>query len=54
MEILEIIENSGDDLYLEDLDFFETELATGDYSEGYVSACKKIIEEKRRWLSGDI
>lgn len=29
MDILEILKKSGKDLYPEDLDFFETELATG-------------------------
>lgn len=52
MEILEILKNSRDELYLEDLLFFETELATGEYEESYVAKCKEQIEIVRRWLSG--
>ena len=53
MEILEILRNSKDEIYLEDLDFFETELATGNYAESYISECKEQIEIVRKWLSGD-
>lgn len=53
MEILEILKNSKDEIYLEDLDFFETELATGNYAESYISECKKQIKTVRKWLSGD-
>ena len=53
MEILEILKNSKDEIYLEDLDFFETELATGNYAESYISECKEQIEIVRKWLSGD-
>ena len=53
MEILEILKNSKAEIYLEDLDFFETELATGNYAESYISECKEQIEIVRKWLSGD-
>ena len=53
MEILEILKNSKDEIYLEDLDFFETELATGNYAESYISECKEQIKTVRKWLSGD-
>ena len=53
MEILEILKNSKDKIYPEDLDFFETELATGNYAESYISECKKQIEIVRKWLSDD-
>lgn len=54
MDILKILEDSGKDLYLEDLDFFETELATGGhYNAAYQAQCKSKIKELRAWLSGD-
>lgn len=53
MEILETLKNSKDEIYLEDLDFFETELATGNYAESYISECKEQIAIVRKWLSGD-
>ena len=53
MEILEILKNSKEEIYLEDLDFFETELATGNYAESYISECKEQMEIVRKWLSGD-
>ena len=53
MEILKILETSTEDLYPEDLDFFETELATGDYSEEYAAQCRQKIQELRKWISGD-
>ena len=53
MEILEILKNSKDNIYLEDLDFFETELATGDYPESYVEECKEQIDVVRNWLCAE-
>ena len=53
MEILEILKNSKDDIYLEDLEFFETELATGDYSESYAIECRKQISVIKKWICGD-
>ena len=53
MEILEILKNSKYEIYLEDLDFFETELATGNYAKNYIAECKEQIEIVRKWLSGD-
>lgn len=52
MEILEILKNSKEDIYLEDLEFFETELETGDYAESYIVECKKQIKLVRKWLCG--
>ena len=55
MEILKILEESGKDLYLEDLDFFETELATGGpYDAAYQSQCRQKIKELRTWLSAGV
>ena len=55
MEILEILKNSKDEIYHEDLDFFETELATGEYDEAYIAACKEqialIILNGPEWFS---
>ena len=53
MDILKILEESGKELYMEDLDFFETELATGDeYSHQYREKCRRKIREIRAWLNG--
>lgn len=53
MEILKILEESGNHLYLEDLDFFETELATGGhYDAAYQAQCRSKIKELRAWLNG--
>lgn len=55
MEILKILEESGKDLYPEDLDFFETELATGGhYNAAYRAQCMSKIIQLRAWLSGDV
>lgn len=55
MDILEILKTSGKDLYPEDLDFFETELATGGhYDAAYQSQCRKLIKQLRVWLNGDV
>lgn len=51
MEILRILETSAESLYPEDLDFFETELATGEYAEEYVKQCREKLGEVRNWLS---
>lgn len=53
MEILEILKNSKEDIYLEDLEFFETELATGDYAESYIAECTEQIALVRKWLCGE-
>ena len=53
MEILEILKNSGKDLYPEDLDFFETELATGgQYNAAYQAQCRSLIKQLRAWMNG--
>lgn len=53
MDILEILKKSKNSLYLEDLDFFETELATGDYKKSYVDKCKEQISLTRKWLKAE-
>ena len=50
MDILEILKKSGKDLYPEDLDFFETELATGGhYNAAYQAECRTLIKQIRNW-----
>lgn len=54
MDILKTLTESGKDLYPEDLDFFETELATGGpYDEAYIAQCRTKIKELRAWMCGD-
>ncbi len=54
MDILKILEDSGNDLYPEDLDFFETELdVCEDFDPDYISKCKSIIYSLRRWMYGN-
>jgi len=47
MNVLEILKNSENELYAEDLAFFEAELDTGDYSLEYIEQCKDLIAEIR-------
>ena len=50
MDILEILKKSGKDLYPEDLDFFETELATGGhYDAAYQAECRALLKQIRNW-----
>lgn len=50
MDILETLKKSGKDLYPEDLDFFETELATGgNYNAAYQAECRALIKQIRNW-----
>ena len=52
MDILEILKKSGKDLYPEDLDFFETELATGrGYSAKYQRECRMLIRQISNWIA---
>ena len=54
MDILEILKKSGKDLYPEDLDFFETELATGGhYDAAYQSECRALMKQIRNWQKAD-
>ena len=50
MDILQILKTSAQDLYPEDLDFFETELATGGhYNAAYQAECWALIKQIRNW-----
>ena len=54
MDILEILKKSGKNLYPEDLDFFETELATGGhYSATYQAECRVLMNQIRNWQKAD-
>ena len=54
MDILEILKKSGKDLYPEDLDFFETELATGGhYDAAYQAQCRALMNQIRNWQKAD-
>ena len=53
MDVYEILEKNSRDLYPEDLDFFETELATGDYDQDYKIMCLDMIEDIRHLLEDD-
>ncbi len=53
MEILKTLQDHGSDLYPEDLDFFETELATGEgYNAAYQAQCMSLIKKLRTWMDG--
>lgn len=48
MKVLQILTESADELYPEDLDFFETELATdSEYSAEYRAKCREEIKKLR-------
>ena len=49
MQVLEILKNSSENLYPEDLAFFEAELDTGDYTREYIDQCKDLITKIRNW-----
>lgn len=52
MDILKILEESGKELYPEDLEFFEAELATGGHYDAiYRAKCTSKIKELRAWMS---
>lgn len=47
MDILKLLQESKEELYPDDLDFFEQELAVGDYDDAYKTACKNEIQALR-------
>lgn len=54
MDILRILKESASVLIPEDLDFFETELATGGpYDDDYQVQCKIEITRIRKWMNGE-
>lgn len=48
MQVLEILKTNGQELYQEELAFFEAELDTGDYPLEYIDQCKDLIAEIRK------
>ena len=53
MDILKILEESADSLISEDLDFFETELDTGEYEADYIKKCRDKLIQVRKWMNGE-
>lgn len=49
MDILKTLKERGNELYLDELDFYVTELETGDYSTSYVSQCLRLIKSIKKW-----
>ena len=49
MDILNILKEKGKELFIDELDFFVTELETGNYSEVYVKECFEIITSIKNW-----
>ncbi len=49
MDVLGILKSNGAALLPEDLDFFETELGTGEYVDAYIEDCLKLISQIRGW-----
>lgn len=47
MDIYNILKENSDSIIKEDLDFFEIELATGNYEYEYVNKCLELIKEIR-------
>ncbi len=43
MDILDMLTNNQEELYLDDLDYFETELAIGEYNSDYKEKCLEKI-----------
>jgi len=49
MDILKLLKEKGNELYLEELEYYITELETGDYSEVYIKECIELIDSIRNW-----
>ena len=54
MDVLKILEGSIESLYIEDLEFLEAELDTGDYPEEYLAKCRTRLIHLRKWFDGEI
>lgn len=55
MDVYKILKENSDNILLEDLDFFETEISTGKfYTSEYVQKCKALIEELRNWKKQEL
>ena len=49
MDILKTLKQKGNDLYIEELEYFISELSIGDYSKVYIDECLEIINEIKFW-----
>lgn len=49
MEILKMLKENRDLIIKEDLEFFEIELATGNYTRKYINECLELIKEIREF-----
>ena len=49
MDILNTLKEKGKELYIEELDFFVTELETGNYSDIYIKECLELINSIKNW-----
>lgn len=49
MDILKILKENSDNVIKEDLEFFEIELATGEYDKEYIAKCLELIKEIRQF-----
>ena len=49
MNVMDILKANGAALLKEDLDFFETELGTGEYPNAYIEECLTLISQIRGW-----
>ena len=49
MDIYKMLKENSDIILKEDLDFFEIELATGDYEKEYIKKCLELIKEIKQF-----
>ena len=49
MDILNTLKEKGKELYIDELDFFVTELETGNYSDIYIKECLELINSIKNW-----
>ena len=54
MDILNTLKQKGKELYIEELEYYITELNTGDYSEIYVKECFDLINNIINWNKSQI
>lgn len=49
MDILKTLKEKGNELYIDELEFFVAELETGNYSNKYIEECLKLINSIKNW-----
>lgn len=52
MDILKLLNEQKSELYEDDLEMLEAELAIGGYSEEYIAECRNQINSLRKWMKG--